>query len=116
MAPVSSHALRSFKTSGEGWMLFYLYSMFLFILAGAAVSFVLVNHVAVCAVGAFGLVTVAFVYARLLGRLMWYASQQEAKEEALVARRAELAARYSRIGQTPPPSLPSDQLPRQSRT
>ena len=48
---------------------------------------------------------------RLLGRLMWYASEEEARREMIAARRAEIAKRYSSLGQTQPPSLPSGPPP-----
>ena len=56
-----------------------MYSILLVLLATAAVGMLTVGNLAVNAVGAVAFVAVAFVYARLLGRLMWVAAQRDAK-------------------------------------
>jgi hypothetical protein len=85
MAPVSPHTFRSWKAASEGWILFYMYSIVLTLLGTAAGSFMLVNSIILCSLGALGVVSIAFIYARLLGRLMWYSAQKEAKLEAAKA-------------------------------
>jgi hypothetical protein len=76
MAPASGHVIRSFREASEGWLLFYMYSFGLLILAIAAGSLALSRNFMLCTLGAAGLVTVALLYARLVGRLMWYAGQK----------------------------------------
>ena len=44
-----------------------------------AVSLLIMDNFLANAAGACGLVAMLFIYARLLGRLMWYAAQKEAK-------------------------------------
>ena len=115
LAIVSPHTWRSLEIAKDGWLLFYMYSFVILVFAALAAALAAVDNLIVTSLGAMGVVVLAFLYARLLGRLMWYASQQEAKIEERASRRAAAAERYSRIGQTPPPSLPSEQSPRQSR-
>jgi hypothetical protein len=114
LAMVSPHLWRSMETAKDGWMLFYLYSFGILLFGGLAAALAIVGHPVVAAIGAVALVVLAFLYARLLGRLMWYAAEEEARKEAIAARRAELAKKFSRIGQTPPASPPSDRPLHQS--
>jgi DNA-directed RNA polymerase subunit M/transcription elongation factor TFIIS len=114
LAVVSPAMWRSLETAKDGWMLFYIYSFGILLFGGLAAAVAIVGHPVVAAIGAVGLVVLAFLYARLLGRLMWYASAEEARREAVAARRAAFAARYSRIGKTQPPSPPSEQPLHQS--
>jgi hypothetical protein len=53
-----------------------MYSFGLLILAVAAGSLALSQNFMLCSLGAAGLVTLALLYARLLGRMMWYAGQK----------------------------------------
>jgi hypothetical protein len=76
---LSKHTLRSLQSAGAAWVLFYMYSIVILLFVAFAGSLVLAQHVALRALGAPFLVVLAFLYARLLGRLMWYAAQQEAK-------------------------------------
>jgi hypothetical protein len=111
LAVVSPHLWKSLETAKDGWMLFYLYSFGILLFAALAAGLAAVGHPVVAALGAVAFVMLAFVYARLLGRLMWYASEEEARREMIAARRAEIAKRYSRLGQTQPPSLPTGPPP-----
>ncbi len=81
-AIASPIVLRSLTNAAEAWLIFYTYSIGLaFLLAGAAVL-MLSSQTVMSAVGAAGLIAVLFVYARLLGRLMWYTSQKDAAPAA----------------------------------
>jgi hypothetical protein len=78
MAIVSPLVLRSWKTAADAWVIFYTYSIGIaFLLAGAA-ALMLTGNMLITSVGAVALVAVLFLYARLLGRLMWYTSQKDA--------------------------------------
>jgi hypothetical protein len=85
LSPFSPRVFRSFVAASDGWVLFYMYSILLVILAAAAGSLVVVRQPLVASLGAVGVVTLAILYARLLGRLMWYAAEKDAK---LAAREA----------------------------
>jgi hypothetical protein len=72
----SSRTRESFTIATEAWLLFYLYSGGLgffgcvfAVLAGLAFW-------PLTMIGGFGVVTIAFLYFRLLGRLMWYCGQK----------------------------------------
>lgn len=69
----------SLRLAGEAWMLFYFYAAVLGLGALGALSLFYLNHWLPLTVGAVGLVVMAFLYARLLGRLLWYSGQQLAK-------------------------------------
>jgi hypothetical protein len=75
----SSRTKESFTIAGEAWLLFYLYSMGLGIFGGVFVVMAGLPFWPVTLVGGFGLVTVAFLYFRVLGRLMWYCEQKGLK-------------------------------------
>jgi hypothetical protein len=78
---LSRQTLNSLRVASEGWMLFYMFSAVLYIVIGAVGSLIFLNNVLALSVGGVGLVILAFLYARLLGRLMWYAGQEIAKSE-----------------------------------
>lgn len=78
-AVASRQTLASLRAASEGWMLFYLFSTVLFLVVGAAGSLIFLDNFLAIGAGAVGLVILAFLYARLLGRLMWYGNQQVAK-------------------------------------
>ena len=77
----SKQTLASLRAAGEGWMLFYMFAAVLFLIAGALGSLIFLNNFLAITAGAVGLVILAFLYARLLGRLMWYGNQEVAKAE-----------------------------------
>ena len=79
MAIASPYTLRSLKIASDAWVFFYMYSILLVLLATAAVGMLIVENFVATAIGAVAFVAVAFVYARLLGRLMWVAAQRDAK-------------------------------------
>ena len=70
---------RALKIASDAWVFFYMYSILLVLLATAAVGMLIVENFLATAIGAVAFVAVAFVYARLLGRLMWVAAQRDAK-------------------------------------
>jgi hypothetical protein len=85
-AIASPIVMRSFTNAAEAWLIFYTYSIGLaFLLAGAGVL-MLSTQLLIAAVGAAGLVIVLFLYARLIGRLMWYTSQKDAAPAAAAHR------------------------------
>jgi hypothetical protein len=75
----SSRTRESFNIASEAWLLFYLYSMGLGVFFCAFTVMAVFPFWLVSFVGGFGLVTIAFLYCRLLGRLMWYADQKGLK-------------------------------------
>jgi len=79
LAPVSSKTMRSFRRASEAWMLFYLYSVILGILGGGFATLTVMPSGVANMIGGAGLVTIAFVYCRVLGRLMWYCEEKAAK-------------------------------------
>ncbi len=85
-AIASPLVMRSLTNAADAWVIFYTYSIGLaFLLAGAGVL-MLSPQALIAAVGAAGLVAALFLYARLLGRLMWYTSHKDAAS-AVPARR-----------------------------
>ncbi|HEX5105132.1 MAG TPA: hypothetical protein VFV87_15035 [Pirellulaceae bacterium] len=75
----SSRTRESLTVASEAWLLFYMYSIGLGIIGGGAAVLAGVAFWPLTMVGAFGLVTIAFLYFRVLGRLMWYAEQKGLK-------------------------------------
>ena len=51
------------------------------ILGSAAFAFVCWKHPVINSIGSVGLIFVAMLYCRILGRLMWYCSEKMAKLE-----------------------------------
>jgi hypothetical protein len=86
MTVFSNRTRDSFHRAADAWMLFWLYSLGLGIVGGGFAALAAWPHVVANLVGGFGLVTVAFLYCRLLGRLMWYAEQKIAKRQPAPAR------------------------------
>jgi phage FluMu protein Com len=79
LAPVSPHTWRSWKVASEGWIVFYMASILIALVGTVAGSFMLSSYLVLSAIGALGTVTCMLLYARLLGRLLWYSAQKEAK-------------------------------------
>ena len=82
MGLVSGQVLRSFHFAGEGWLLFYMYSLVIGLLVAVFGALAEVDSIAVNLIAAAGLVPLALLYCRLLGRMMWYAAEKEAKAES----------------------------------
>ena len=80
-APYSPQLVRSFHTVSEGWMLFYLYSFALGIFGGCFAGLAAFSNPLLNCLGAVLVVTAILIYCRLLGRLMWYVGEKEAKLE-----------------------------------
>jgi hypothetical protein len=74
-APVSRVVLSSFSRAGDGWMLFYMESFVIGLVAAIAISITPLHFIG-AVVAAVVLVALAFIYFRLLGRLMWYCEQR----------------------------------------
>jgi hypothetical protein len=79
LAPLSPHLRRSFQIASEGWLLFYLCSGALGIFGGAVAALAMLSHPVLNSIGAVGTITSLLLYCRLLGRLMWYVAQREAR-------------------------------------
>jgi hypothetical protein len=77
-AVMSNETFRSLKVAADGWVFFYMYSIVLVLLATGAAAMMLVDQFLVVALGSCAMMAVLIVYARLLGRLMWYTGQREA--------------------------------------
>ena len=77
-APISGLILRSFRTAWQGWLIFYGETS---VLVAALVLLILVlfplNPFLAVAVTTPPLVAVMLIYARLLGRLVWYIGQSQ---------------------------------------
>jgi len=84
-AIASPDTLRSLKIASDGWVFFYMYSLVLVLLAVGAAAMMVGGQFLVGALGAAFFVAVLMVYFRLLGRLMWYAGQRDAKQAAATA-------------------------------
>jgi len=78
-AIASSDTLRSLKIASDGWVFFYMYSIVLVMMAVGAAAMMFASQLLVAALGAAFMVAVLMLYFRLLGRLMWYSGQREAK-------------------------------------
>jgi hypothetical protein len=72
----SSRTRESFQIASEAWLLCYLYSTGLGLLGGGVAMLGGIAFWPLTLIGGFGLVTTAFLYFRLLGRLMWYCDQK----------------------------------------
>jgi hypothetical protein len=76
LAVYSTDAIRTLKAAADGWVFFYMYSIVLLIVAAFAAAMMVGGNTIVAIAGAMGLVALLILYARLLGRLMWYAGQK----------------------------------------
>lgn len=93
-ALVSPHLFRSFQTTGDGWMLFYMLSMVIAIGAAFFLALLELQTIYVAPVIAAGLLTLAFFYFRLIGRLLWMSARNDAATSAALSEknRAESAS------------------------
>jgi hypothetical protein len=80
-APFSAATVKSLKEASDGWVFFYMYSFVMGLVGGAALAFTGSNYVLFRIMGAAGVVAMMLIYCRVLGRLMWYASEKMAKLE-----------------------------------
>ncbi len=87
MAPYSAATYRSTQQASEGWVFFYMYAILLGILGSVALGVAGIPYLIANMFGCLGLVVVAILYCRILGRLMWYSSEKMAKQERLEERR-----------------------------
>jgi hypothetical protein len=81
LAIFSPHIYRSLQHTLGAWTLLYMYSILGALLGAAAVGMVVGTSAVGRSLGAAGLVTLALLYARVLGRLLWYANGQLARLE-----------------------------------
>ena len=69
----SPTTFKSLKVAADAWMMFYVYMIFIGFLAAVALAVASIKMFIISSVGATALVVLAFVYCRLMGRLMWVA-------------------------------------------
>ncbi len=81
MAPYSPATWKSLHEAPEGWAFFYMYGIVLGVLGSAALAWVCSPRPIVNAIGSVGLIYVAMLYCRILGRLLWYCSEKMARLE-----------------------------------
>jgi LSD1 subclass zinc finger protein len=67
----SATTFKSLKVAADAWMMFYVYMIFIGFLAAVALAVASIKMFIISSVGATVLVVLAFVYCRLMGRLMW---------------------------------------------
>jgi hypothetical protein len=79
LAVYSPKTVNSLQRASEAWMLVYLYSIGLAIFAGGFSTLAMWPNFLANLIGGAGLVTLAFVYSRVLGRLMWYGEEKVSK-------------------------------------
>jgi hypothetical protein len=79
LTPFSSRTSRSLKIAGDAWMLFYVYSIAIGLVVAVSYGLASLDYVAAQAGGAVGVVTAAFIYCRVLGRLLWFTSEEDAR-------------------------------------
>jgi hypothetical protein len=91
VSPYSAATHRSLKEASEGWVYFYMYAILLGILGTLALAVAFIPFLIANAFGCVGLVLIAILYCRILGRLMWYSSEKMAKLERLEERRRAAA-------------------------
>lgn len=72
LAPYSPAIVKSFKTHGDGWLLFYIASFFIGVIQAVAIGLLELEIGLIAPLSAVILVTSIFLYFRLLGRLIWY--------------------------------------------
>lgn len=77
LAPFSSHTLRSFSSAGDGWMLFYVYTLPLGLFGAMGLGVMVTGGLVWGLIGAVLAISIAFLYCRILGRMMWYSQQKE---------------------------------------
>jgi hypothetical protein len=69
LAPYSANTYRSLRAASDAWMLFYVFAIVLGLLG--ALAFALASYPLTSPVGAIAMVMLAFLFFRLLGRMMW---------------------------------------------
>ncbi len=81
MAPFSTATYKSLQAAPEGWVYFYVYAAMLGVMGCAAFGFVCSHRWIVNIIGSVGVVFVAVLYCRILGRMMWYCAEKMARLE-----------------------------------
>jgi hypothetical protein len=87
LAILSGQALRNLKAASDGWMFVYMYSFMISIAIAFTAGMLITGSFLVALLGGAGLVALLLLYARIVGRLMWYAGQQ-----AEIAQRRQAAS------------------------
>jgi len=78
----SPSTYRSLSVAADSWLIFYLLQILLGFLAALALVLAQVRFFPVSSVGAAALVVLAFLFCRLMGRMMWIAQEKLAKAPA----------------------------------
>jgi hypothetical protein len=76
VAIISPLVTKTLGSAGEAWVIFYTYSIVIAFLLAGALALIAAKQLLMVPVGACATVAVLLLYARLLGRLMWYTSQK----------------------------------------
>jgi hypothetical protein len=76
---ISPLMIQSFRIAGDAWIIFYGYSFVIVLMLLAGVALMAADNFLATGVGACAMVMILFVYARLVGRLIWVTSQRQAK-------------------------------------
>jgi hypothetical protein len=92
---VSANVIRMVKAGPEGWILFYMLTGLIGILAVVGLSLLEAGYVGAFLSGAVG-VTLTLLYMRLLGRLLWYSQNKLTEAEAREESRRRWSERASR--------------------
>jgi hypothetical protein len=79
VAVYSPLTYRSLRVAADAWMVFYLCVILLAFLAAIALAIAAVKMFLISSVGATVLVVLAFVFCRLMGRMMWVAQEKIAR-------------------------------------
>ena len=69
--------MKSLHSASEAWVIFYTYSIGIAFLLAGAIALMATSQLPMVAVGACATVAVLLLYARLVGRLMWYTTQRD---------------------------------------
>lgn len=77
LSPYSKNTYRSLKAASDAWMLFYVFVIVLGVLG--ALAFALAAYPFTSPIGAIAMVVLAFLFFRLLGRMMWIGHDKLAK-------------------------------------
>jgi len=90
---VSPTVLRMVRTAAEGWILFYMLTFVIGMLAVGALALLEIQNLITSFIAGALCVTLALLYCRLLGRLMWYSQHKLTEEDAREENRRRWAER-----------------------
>ena len=88
MAIMSPMVMKTLYSAADAWVIFYAYSICIALLLAGGIALMAASQMVMVAVGACATVAVLFLYARLVGRLMWYTSHKDAAPAGVAYRQA----------------------------